>query len=144
MQFIRSQNQLEVIFILLMGTILWMVTVLGMVTVQMILTILLIVKETEHTPEKLVAIKERMCIWRTGIKFNQVTEEKFEKDREVYDHLKTKLLKMLADILKKTWSPHIALMFLLSSSPSSPNMRAFPSTMPESLFRGSPILAPQR
>ena len=121
-----------------------MVTVLGMVTVQMILTILLIVKETEHTPEKLVAIKERMCIWRTGIKFNQVTEEKFEKDREVYDHLKTKLLKMLADILKKTWSPHIALMFLLSSSPSSPNMRAFPSTMPESLFRGSPILAPQR
>ena len=40
------------------------------------------VKETEHTPEILVNIKERVGSLRTGIKFNQVTEEKFKKDHE--------------------------------------------------------------
>ena len=41
------------------------------------------VKETEHNPEKLVDIRERVGSWRTSIKFNQVTEEKFEEDHEI-------------------------------------------------------------
>ena len=43
----------------------------------------------EHRPEKLVEINERVGSWRTNIKFNQVTEEKFEQDHEVavYAHL---------------------------------------------------------
>ena len=40
-------------------------------------------KEAEHIPEKMVIIKERVGSWRADIKFNQVTEEKFEKDQEL-------------------------------------------------------------
>ena len=65
------------------------------------------VKETEHNSEKLVNIGERVGSWRTSIKFNQVTEEKFEKDHEieVYSHLKKMLIKQFADIFKEDLEP---------------------------------------
>ena len=40
-------------------------------------------KEAEHIHEKMGNIKERVGSWRADIKFNQVTEEKFEKDHEI-------------------------------------------------------------
>ena len=45
----------------------------------------------EHKSERLVDIKERVGSWRTNIKFNQITEEKFEEDHEikVYTHLRS-------------------------------------------------------
>ena len=66
-------------------------------------------RETEYTPEKLVNIKERVGSWRTDIKFNQMTEEKFEKDHEieVYDHMKRKLIiPILSCINKRMLSVH--------------------------------------
>ena len=41
------------------------------------------------------------------IKFNQVSEEKFEEDHEieVYTHLRNKLIKQFDDILKEDLSP---------------------------------------
>ena len=42
-----------------------------------------LVKETEHNAEKLVDIRERVGSWRSSIRFNQVTEEKFEEDHEI-------------------------------------------------------------
>ena len=61
------------------------------------------VKEAEHIPEKMVNIKERVASWRSDIKFNQMTEEKFEKDHEleVYDHVKKKLIKMYSDVFNE-------------------------------------------
>ena len=52
------------------------------------------VKETEHQSEKLVDIRERIGSWRTSIRFNQVTEERFEEDHEigVYTYLRNKLI----------------------------------------------------
>ena len=50
------------------------------------------IKETQQ-PEKLVDIRERIGSWRYSIKFNQVTEEKFEEDHEigVYTHPRNQL-----------------------------------------------------
>ena len=61
----------------------------------------------EHKPERLVDIKERVGSWRTSIKFNQVTEEKFEEDheREVYAHLRNKLIKQFDDVFKEDLDP---------------------------------------
>ena len=52
------------------------------------------VRTVKETPERLVDIKERVGSWRTSIRFNQVTEEKFEHDHEVkaFPHLRRKLL----------------------------------------------------
>ena len=65
------------------------------------------VKETEHTSEKLVNIRERVGSWRTSIKFNQVTEEKFEEDheKEAYSNLRKKLIKHFSDIFKEDLDP---------------------------------------
>ena len=65
------------------------------------------VKETEHRSEKLLDIREHVGSWRTSIKFNQVTEEKFEEDHEieVYNHLKKKLIKHFADVFKEDLEP---------------------------------------
>ena len=91
------------------------------------------VKETEHTHEKLVDIKERVGSWRIGIKFNQVTKEKFEKyhEIEVFDHLKKKLLKQFADIFKEDLELSDRLDVPPVKIPLKPIMRACPSIMPE-------------
>ena len=72
------------------------------------------VKEAEHIPEKLVNIKERS--WRTDFKFNQVTEEKFEKDHEieVYDHLKKSSSRCSLMFLRRISNHLIDLMIHLS------------------------------
>ena len=64
-------------------------------------------KETEHNPEKLVDIRERVGSWRTSIKFNQVPEEKFDEDHEieVYTNLRKKLIKQFSDIFKEDIDP---------------------------------------
>ena len=65
------------------------------------------VKENEHQPEKLVDIRERIGSWRTSIRFNQVTEERFEEDHEigVYTNLRNKLIKQFSDVFKEDLSP---------------------------------------
>ena len=61
----------------------------------------------EHQPEKLVHINERIGSWRTNIRFNQITEEKFEEDHEVavYTHLRNKLLKQFPEVFKEDLTP---------------------------------------
>ena len=61
----------------------------------------------EHRPEKLVEINERVGSWRRNIRFNQVTEEKFEQDHEVavYTHLRNKLLKQFPEVFKEDLDP---------------------------------------
>ena len=56
----------------------------------------------EQAPKKLVDIKERAGSWSTDMKFNQISEEDFEKvqDQEVFDHLRKKLLKMYEDLFR--------------------------------------------
>ena len=86
------------------------------------------VKENEHKPEKLVNIKERVGSWWTGIKFNQVTEEQFEKDHEieVYDQLKKKLLKQFADVFKEDLEPSDCLDVTHVKIPLKPNYESMP------------------
>ena len=61
----------------------------------------------EHNPERFVDIRDRVGSWRTSIKFNQVTEEKFEEDHEieVYTHLRNKLIKQFDNVFKENLSP---------------------------------------
>ena len=61
----------------------------------------------EHKPERLTDIKERVGSWRSSIKFNQITEEKFEEDHEkkAYAHLRNKLIKQFDDVFKEDLSP---------------------------------------
>ena len=68
----------------------------------------------EHIPERLVDIKERVGSWGTSIRFNQITEEKFEEDHEVeiYTHLRNKLIKQFDDVFKEDLSPEDRLVFL--------------------------------
>ena len=46
--------------------------------------------------------------WRTNIRFNQITEEKFEEDHEeaVYTHLRNKLLKQFPEVFKEDLTPN--------------------------------------
>ena len=87
------------------------------------------VKEAEHIPEKLVNIKERVGSWRTDIKFNQVTEEKFEKvhEIEVYDHLKKKLLKIFSNVFKEDLEPSDRLDVPSVRIPLKPNQESIPT-----------------
>ena len=55
----------------------------------------------------IVAIMAKTAKIGTSIKFNQVTEEKFEEDHEieVYSHLRNNLIKQFDDVLKEDLSP---------------------------------------
>ena len=73
-------------------------------------------------------IRERVGSWRTDIKFNQVTEEKFEKDHEIelYDHLKKKLIKQFADVFKEDLEPSDRLDVPPVKIPLKPNHESMP------------------
>ena len=58
-------------------------------------------KVKDQSPRKLVEVKERAG------KFNQITEEEYEKDHEmaVYSKLRNKLLEMYEDVFKENLTP---------------------------------------
>ena len=57
--------------------------------------------------KRMVDIKERVGLWRTDIKFAQVSEEQFEKQHEkkMYTDLRKKLIMMFDDVFKEDLTP---------------------------------------
>ena len=97
-------------------------------------------KKTEHKPERLVDIRDRVGSWRTSIKFNQVTTEKFEEDHEieVYTHLRNKLIKQFDDVFKEDLSPEDRLdvpPVKLSLKPGHENIPLYNAPLPISTPR---------
>ena len=86
-------------------------------------------KEAEHIPEKMVDIGERVGSWRTDIKLNQMTKEKFEKDTELefYAQLKKKLIKMHSDVFKEDLEPSNRLDVPPVRIPLKPNQESIPT-----------------
>ena len=86
------------------------------------------VKESDHVLKKIVDCKERVGSWRTDIKFNQMTEEEFERDHEleVYSHLKKKPIKMYQDIFKEDLEPSDRLDVPPVKIPLKPNHESIP------------------
>ena len=76
----------------------------------------------------LLNIKEKIGSWRTDIRFNQISEEDFEKDHEneVYSHPKKKLIKMFQDVFKEGMEPFDRLYVPSVKIPLIPDHKSVP------------------
>ena len=52
----------------------------------------------DDIPKKMVDIKERLGLWRTDIKFAQVSEEQFEHEKKMFTDLRKRLIRMFDDV----------------------------------------------